>query len=159
MLNYNFQLGVEGPHCGLSFSPSVTDWQAGEGGRHLSLLLSLPSFLSSSLLPFYYQLLYCTAWHLDQAACQSFCPHLFDTIEATFHLLSDDFTKFALFFHQLMSDFLCVLLRQRKIFMWQILKQREGLEVAVQEYFIFNIVLTSLQLYKSQILTTWCVIP
>lgn len=42
MLNYNFQPGAEGPHCGLSFSPSVTDWQAVEGrGSDLPLSLLL----------------------------------------------------------------------------------------------------------------------
>lgn len=93
MLNYNFQPGTEGPHCGLSFSPSVTDWQAGEGverGKERDipptqlLSLSLHSSLSSSLFPSCYQLLYCTIWHLDKAESQSSSD---TAAAATFYLL------------------------------------------------------------------------
>lgn len=65
MLNYNFQPGSEGPHCSLSFSPSVTDWQAVEGWRRPTSFLPL-AFLHS-------RLLYCTACHLDHAvmSCRS----------------------------------------------------------------------------------------
>lgn len=65
MLNYNFQLGTEGPHCGLSFSPSVTDWQAGEGCRHPpSFPPSLRLFLWSS------RLLYCVYCSSPGSGCR-----------------------------------------------------------------------------------------
>lgn len=84
MLNYNFQPGAEGPHCGLSFSPSVTDWHAWEGWRHppsfYPLLVSsscLPSFLDAVL----------NSLSPGSGCRVILCTCLFGTIAATFHAL------------------------------------------------------------------------